>query len=146
MLGKIKSILIGKKPAKPGEKEKESTLVGFKRGINKLSGLISDYFTNFTSDLKTMKEKSRDLLKTNVNLGLKHLNNDKIGDAIFRFKIVSILWPNHVKTHYYLAHCYILQKKYDQADKSLQKLLTMDPSYDLKVKGMINKIKEARGD
>ena len=109
MLNKVKSILTGKKSSKSKTVDEESVIHEFKKDFNKVFGLIGGYFSDLASEIGAMKEKSKNLLKTNVNLGLKHLNNDKISDAILRFKIISIIWPNHVKTYYYLAHCYILK-------------------------------------
>ncbi len=142
MLKRFKSIVTGGKVGKnsKGGANDSSSASGFKEGVSKVSSLIKDGVENFIADLKVMREKSKDLLKTNVNLGIKHINNDNISDAIFRFKIISIFWPNYVKTYYYLAHCYILKNNYRKADISIRKLLEMDPSYASKVESMVSKI------
>lgn len=139
MFGRVKSIIAGKNLSKNSSNKKPSASA-IKDGANKVSSLVKDGLVNFVSDLKIMREKSKDLLKTNVNLGLKHLNDDNISDAIFRFRVVSIFWPNYVKTYYYLAHCYILKNRYRKADIAIKKLLEMDPTYSSKVQSMIAKI------
>lgn len=145
MFNRLKNIALGRKARKSTAKsqndyDSENPVSSFFSGSKKVSNLLQDYFSGLFSEIKMIKVKSKNLLQTNINLGLKHLNNDHISDAIFRFRIIAFFWPNHVKTYYYLAHCYILQKKYEKAKKYLKILLQMDPSYESKTLNMIKKI------
>lgn len=144
MLKSFKSIVSGKKIGKSSQdsdnKDEPNPLSTIANDTKKVASLISSYFVNLFSDIKVMKVKSKNLLQTNINLGLKHLNNDNISDAIFRFRIIAFIWPNHIKTYYYLAHCYIIKQNFYKAQKYLKILLQMDPSYESKVSNMIKKI------
>ena len=148
MFKKIGKMISGRNKDKDEEPKSKITpsVTGIKIGLSRIWGLVAKYFSDTANEIKVMKEKSKNLLQTNVALGLKHLNNDMISDAIFRFKIITIFWPNFVKSYYYLAHCYILKKKYKKAEDSIKKLLEMDPSYDSKVSHMINKINIAKNE
>ncbi len=145
MFNKLKNIALGKRDKKSISKSKsdfdsDNPLSSFVAGSKKVTNLLQEYFSGLFSELKMIKVKSKNLLQTNINLGLKHLNNDHIPDAIFRFRIIAFFWPNHIKTYYYLAHCYILQQKYEKAKKYLKILLQMDPSYESKTLNMVKKI------
>lgn len=146
MFGRLKSIFTGRNISGISDDGKNSRTSAFKDGVGKVSSLIQENVIGFFADLKVMREKSKDLLKTNVNLGLKHLNDDKISDAIFRFTLVRLFWPNYIKSYYYLAHCYILKGRYRKADIAIRKLLEMDPSYEPKVQSMVQKIKKGYGE
>ena len=77
-------------PQSPGESGSdfvEHIVSSVEGTLRKLVACCFIFIAESINELKIMQEKSKDLLKTNVNLGLKHLNNDRISDAIFRFKI-----------------------------------------------------------
>ena len=145
MFNKLKNIALGGRVKKSTQKsqsnqDSHNPVSSFVAGSKKISSLLQDYFSGLFSEIKMIKVKSKNLLQTNINLGLKHLNNDHIPDAIFRFRIIAFFWPNHIKTYYYLAHCYILQGKYEKAKKYLKILLQMDPSYESRTLNMVKKI------
>ena len=149
MFGKIKRIITGRrtdKSSKGDSGDVDNPVASFSAGFRKVTGLLFNYFASVIDDIKVMRVKSRDLLQTNIQLGLKHLNNDNISDAIMRFRIIAIFWPNHIKTYYYLVHCYIIKGNYVKAQKYLKILLQMDPSYESKVAMMIKKIDDNIGD
>lgn len=146
MFKKIAKMITGRSRSSDSQSKIAPSASEVKEGFSKVFGLITKYFSDTVAEIKIMKEKSNNLLQTNVSLGLRHLNNDMISDAIFRFKIITIFWPNFVKSYYYLAHCYTLKKKYSKAENSIKKLLEMDPSYESRVAHMVNKINLAKND
>ena len=50
---------------------------------------ISNHIEIVRKEIEIIKKKSKNLLETNYNLGLKHLEKGNLGDAIFRFKFIK---------------------------------------------------------
>lgn len=87
-----------------------------------------------------MKEKLGNLLETNYKLGLTHLENGNLSDAVFRFRFIIKFWPHHLDSYYQLAYCLVLKNKFLQAKKVLEELLVKDPNYDQKAQDLLNRI------
>ncbi len=64
--------------------------------------IISGFFT-FLNELKIAKSKLENLTKTNLDLGLYHLNMGNLNDAAFRFKFVILMDKKHGLAYYYLG-------------------------------------------
>ena len=90
---------------------------------SKLKGL----YQYFIENLLTIAEKSKDLIKTNYELGLYHLNNGNIHDAKFRFFWLVKFKPDHALARYNLARCYIFEAKLDKAKVQLEEAIAIDP-------------------
>ena len=105
-------------------------------------------FVNFTKtkineakeEFFTIKYKMSNLLETNYQLGLKHLQNEKLSDAIFRFRFIKKFWPEFYEAYYQLAYCLALKGKSDDAKKVLQELLTKNPDFDNKATQLLAQI------
>lgn len=138
MFGKIKNIIAGSKSKKNKKESKHDS--GIKKTFVDLGNVISGLASDTINDIKLMRVKSKNLLQTNINLAMKHLNNDRVSDAILRLKIINLFWPKYSKAYYYLAHCYILKQKQHKAKATINKLLELDPSYKSKVSNMIKVI------
>jgi len=87
--------------------------------------IIDNIFNYFAS----LKEKIANLSETNYQLGLEHLKNGHIWEALSRFKIITFFWPHHRKALYQYAYCLILANKIENARKVLTKLLAEFPNY-----------------
>ena len=109
--------------------------------FNFASNKINDAIT----ECGVIREKLKDLCETNYNLGIKHLENGHISEAVFRFKIVKKFWPHYHDAYYQLAYALILADKVDQAQSVIAQLIEKYPSYQDRASELlasIDKIKE----
>jgi tetratricopeptide (TPR) repeat protein len=118
----------------------------FRNKFSKFLSLIIYGISSAKSEYGSIKEKSKDLLNTNYNLGLKHLERGNLGDAIFRFKFIIKFWPNHYDSYYQLAYCYFLQKRYPRAKYYLDLLQKNNPQVHDKSQELIDRINEILND
>lgn len=94
---------------------------------------------------KQTKKNTKHILNTNLELGLLHLYNNKFNDAIFRFKLVDILFnPGNKFVYYWLGWCYFMKNNYDKSllyfSKSNEKLSDAE-SKEINTKELIDFIK-----
>lgn len=104
---------------------------------------IKENFTNITlkffeqakkrwhdlpSDWALIKEKMKDLGKTNCDLGLLHLHRGNISDAKFRFKLTLKFKPDYPLAFYGLGSCAFYEGDKETAKILLEKALAMDPT------------------
>lgn len=78
---------------------------------------------------KEVREKVRDLPKTNFDLGCMFAEQGKWTDAMFRFRIVLYLQPNYPNAHYNLGCCYYRMGKLHQAVVTLKRALQLNPAH-----------------
>lgn len=97
--------------------------------IAKLKNFANLNYSNLTEEYNLIKNKFDNLLETNYNQGLNHLSNNKISEAIFRFRFIKKFWPNHFDSYYQLAICYLKKEKTAEAKNILQELFTKKPDY-----------------
>jgi tetratricopeptide (TPR) repeat protein len=97
--------------------------------IAKLKNFANLNYSNLTEEYNLIKNKFDNLLETNYNQGLSHLSNNKISEAIFRFRFIKKFWPNHLDSYYQLAICYLKKEKTVEAKNILQELFTKKPDY-----------------
>ncbi len=74
-------------------------------------------------------EKRRDIVKNNYDLGVRYLKDGYVGDAMFRFKLVTWLDPSHAEGWYGLGAAYVAGGKQAAAEKALKKTLEIKPDY-----------------
>jgi TolA-binding protein len=96
---------------------------------------------DFLKSLLSLKDKIAHLSETNYQLGLSHLKNGNIKEALARFKIIIFFWPKHHKANYQYAYCLTLENKIENARIILTKLTAEYPDY-LEASGLLNAIKE----
>jgi SAM-dependent methyltransferase len=73
------------------------------------------------------REKMQDLRATNLELGIFHLQNGNVEDAIFRFKLVDKLFsPHDPKAKFMLGWCYIIKQRFTNAKSFFE--ASQDPS------------------
>lgn len=75
------------------------------------------------------KKKIFNLEKTNLELGIYHLNAHNINDAIFRFKLVLLINNRNIYAYYNLARCQYSKGNKEKALESLQKCLEINPKF-----------------
>lgn len=101
-----------------------------KENSSKFSKFMGEKFELAQEEFSNIKEKCNNLLETNLELGLKHLENGHLPEAIFRFRFINKFWPNCFDAYYHLAYSLFLKEKDAEAKKVLQKLLKKNPDYD----------------
>jgi tetratricopeptide (TPR) repeat protein len=88
----------------------------FRNNMVRLRLFINDQFLKFEN-----------ITETNIDLGLEHLRNGDIKDAILRFRIARWLFEkDSPEIHYYLGWCYFLNGNKDMALKTLEKAKSQD--------------------
>jgi predicted TPR repeat methyltransferase len=81
-------------------------------------------FINYFADVKY---KVTHLKETNLNLGLVHLYNNDLNDAIFRFKLVDKFFStSDHQANYWLGWAYFLKNNYEKALYHLKKSFEAD--------------------
>lgn len=103
-------------------------LLNIELEIRKLPKSIKDFCLKLVEEFYVIKEKLKDLAKTNYELGLFHLDKGNINDAKIRFIIVIKLRPEFALAHYHLARCYILNISFTKAKNELETALSLDPT------------------
>lgn len=78
--------------------------------------------TDTKNSLKDMRDRSKDLLASNIDLAYFHLNKGNLADAIMRFKIIIYFLPEKEKIKYYydLGRCYLYNGKLTKAVENLK--------------------------
>ncbi len=89
-------------------------------------GLMQQLFS-----LKANWYKNTNIVKNNYELGLAHFNQGNIGDALFRFRLVTWLEPAYGEAWYYLGRSQLAEGKPAQAIASLKKALALKPGHEL---------------
>ncbi len=112
----------------------------FSDKVNKISGFFVDKYNEAINEAKTIKNKLGNLSEVNYKLGLKHLENGNLSDAIFRFRFINKMWPENQDAYYYLAYCLYLKKQNYKARLKLEELLRINPNYDSKAADLLEKI------
>jgi TolA-binding protein len=102
-------------------------------------GFVNNKLEEAKNELFTMKGKMGNLLETNYQLGLRHIERGNISDAIFRFRFIKKFWPNCYDAYYQLAYCLCLKNRVSEAKKILNELLVKNPDHN-KAKDLLNKL------
>ena len=120
---------------------KESGAVKLALSLKEKSQEFSDFIGNKIEQAKneffTIKDKCNNLPEANYKLGLKHLENGNLSDAIFRFRFTKKFWPNYYDTYYQLAYCLVLDNKSQEAKKILEDLAQRNPSCSQEAKDLL---------
>ena len=75
------------------------------------------------------REKMQDIPGTNYALGCRFAEQGELRDAIFRFRLVARLQPDHPHVWYQLGCCYYRRGDYALAADALRKSLVQDPTH-----------------
>ncbi len=129
---------VGKNP-----QEKTFALAEFTKSKAKLAfGFFLNHFDIVRKEFEIIKEKSKNLLESNYQLGLMHQDKGNLSDAIFRFRFIKKFWPHHYDSYIQLANCYISKKRFNRALQVLDELLIANSTYENQVQELKNKIHE----
>ncbi len=128
MIGGLFKKILGK----PEEKQNAGSKLAlkFREKSQKFANFLNDSLETAKQEYYSIKEKSKNLQKTNYELGLKHLEDGNISEAIFRFRIVKKFWPDLLEANYYLAYCLFLKDRKFEAKKLLEEFIKRNPNVD----------------
>jgi len=101
---------------------------------------FSEKFEATKREIFIIRSKCKNLRETNYNLGLKHLEDGNLGEAIFRFRFTKKFWPDLFDAYYQLAYCLVLNKEMNKAKEVLAELLSKKPDYDDKAQELLKRI------
>ena len=99
--------------------------------ILRLPQTFREYFYDLIEHFKVIREKLKDLAKTNYELGLFHLENGNLADAKMRFIFALKLKGELAPAHYHLARCHLFNLAFDKAKHELETAIALDPSLSL---------------
>jgi tetratricopeptide (TPR) repeat protein len=147
MIGNILKKLVGKSDNKQKEEPKSEKLAeNLRKKSEELTQFLGEKMESVREEYFSIREKTKNLRQTNYDLGMKHLENGHVDEAIIRFKIIRKFWPDVVDAQYQLAYCLVLKEKFKEAKKVLDELLSKNPDYDQKAHDLldhINSLKES---
>ena len=143
MIGKILKKLIGSKKSEklkdsPLDQETKASEEKLLSKAQTIFDFISKKFQEAISESKIIREKLKNLHKTNYELGLYHLEKGNIGEAIFRFKIVRKFWPHDYDAHLKLIYCFCITGNFERANFATKYLLSLDPNFRAEIENLIN--------
>jgi predicted TPR repeat methyltransferase len=94
--------------------------------VHGASNWVMGKLSYFTGNL----DKFKDIAGNNFELGKMHFQLGNVGDAIFRFRMVTWVDPKHADAWFFLGASYMADRKIGMARKALQKSLDLKPDYD----------------
>jgi tetratricopeptide (TPR) repeat protein len=141
MIGNILKKLVGKSDKKPKEASKGEKLAeNLRKKSEELTEFLGDKMELVREEYFSIREKTKNLRQTNYNLGIKHLENGHVDEAIIRFKIIRRFWPDVIDAQYQIAYCLVLKEKFKEAKKVLDELLNKNSDYDQKAHDLLDHI------
>ena len=91
----------------------------------KIANFFSTKSGEVVYNINEIKQKSKDLTGSNLELAKMHLQNNNLFDAKLRYKIVLKISPNNVEALCGLASIYFIQKKIQKAEEYFEKALPL---------------------
>ena len=109
------------------EKKKAPKLPPMKEIIKETYRDIVSGIKELKNDLPNMREKLKNPVKTQYELGLHHAEKGNLTDAKFRFWITTIMDKNNADAWYRLGWAYYCKGKINKAKTALHKALELNP-------------------
>lgn len=107
--------------------------------VNKVRPFIRKKVAEFITEINLAREKLKDIPATNYKLGLHHLKQGNIQDAILRFRMVAYLAPEMADAYYNLGRCQLMNRETEAAKENLQKAIALRADFP-EVKYILGKI------
>lgn len=141
MLGRIlkKALRRGKSQENPAAPSAPT----FKEKSEKFFNIAKETFEKAHNEIFVIRGKLQNLRQVNYDLGMKHLENGHLKDAIFRFRFIKKFWPDHFDAYYQLAYCLALRKKPQEAKIIIEELLSKKPDYSSKAQDLLQHIENS---
>ena len=99
---------------------KFTTLYKEWKGKKDLKTKLIELYEKAIDEVHELKGRLKNLEKANYELGIYHLKNNDISDALLRFNLLELFKCKRPGLAYYMAHCYMDQLKYDRAEKYIK--------------------------
>lgn len=135
-----------KKNLKDDKNNKESKSESLARSFREKSNSLLEFLSTKTEDsleeFEIISEKLKNLEATNFNLGRLHIQKGNINEAIFRFRLMKLVYPHNFDAYYELAYCLTLKDKYAKAQKVLEELLLKKPDYHQRASALLQYLKD----
>ncbi|OFW80480.1 MAG: hypothetical protein A2887_05085 [Alphaproteobacteria bacterium RIFCSPLOWO2_01_FULL_40_26] len=138
MISRLVKKIFGKSEDKPGGAAKFG--IKLREKSSKLLEFAGKNFELVKNEITIIRAKCQNLREVNYNLGLKHLENGHLSDAIFRFRFIKKFWPDLYDAYYQLAYCLILDNESQKAKEVLRELLIKKPDYDPRARELLDHI------
>lgn len=97
--------------------------------IKKIRQFIVSKCSNLHKEAKMLFEKYKNLLNTNIEIGLYHFYKGNISDAKLRFRLISIFYSNLPMVWYNIGRCHFAAGNTNKAYNYLTKSLKLDNNY-----------------
>jgi predicted TPR repeat methyltransferase len=104
----------------------------FEKLANKFKGSFGDksikeiavgLLYNLKQEFLVIKEKMKDLERTNYELGMYHYNSGNLSDAIFRFKMLKKIFKVRGQIDYFIGRCYIERNQIEKSKPYIESYL-----------------------
>jgi thioredoxin-like negative regulator of GroEL len=149
MFGVIKSagkILGFKKKEVPKKAEKQSKLKYLEGKFNQAADFFGTLPEKIMGEYEMIRKKSQNLSKTNYDLGMRHLQNGNVKEAIFRFKIIKKFWPENYQARLQLITCLLMDNQKHEAKQIAQEFIKEKPEFKQKLQEIFAQNKRPKKD
>lgn len=140
-MGFLKKIIFGKSKQEPNTGERIATKI--KEKSQKVFGAVNEKFNQAVDEIFLIRKKFGNLLETNYQLGLTHLEKGNLSDAIFRFRFIKKFWPEHYQSYHQLAYCLLLDDNPQEAEDILVELMNKNPNCDQLTQDLLVRVRQA---
>ncbi|WP_236870046.1 methyltransferase domain-containing protein [Candidatus Bandiella numerosa] len=108
-------------------------------------GDLKFWIDKLKSIVNEIKVKSKNLSKTNYDLGLFHFNRGNLNDAILRFRLLKRFEENYSDLDYLLGRCYFEKSRFEKAKQYLEDYVKNDDKFKEEAEYCLNIINDKNG-
>ena len=90
------------------------------KGPSSLKEKLRSLYSKLGEYLFELRFKLKNLSQTNFELGVYHLENGHLKDALMRFKLLKMFKSTNPLLDYYICHCYVDLFNFNEASKYLE--------------------------
>ncbi|QKX01939.1 methyltransferase domain-containing protein [Wolbachia endosymbiont of Cruorifilaria tuberocauda] len=98
--------------------------------IKKAKQFVVNKYIAFHKETASLFEKSKNLLNTNIEIGLHHFYKGNISDAKLRFRLISLFCSNLPVVWYNIGRCHFAMGNTNKAYIYFTKTLKLDNNYE----------------
>ncbi|CAH57739.1 methyltransferase domain-containing protein [Ehrlichia ruminantium] len=94
-----------------------------------IPNLIKNKIIFMKEETVLLQNKLKNLLQTNIDLGLYHFYKGNISDAKLRFSLIRLFKPRLPLVYYNLGRCYFALQKITKARQNFMRAIELDNNY-----------------
>ncbi|MGN7661254.1 MAG: methyltransferase domain-containing protein [Anaplasma sp.] len=98
-------------------------------GAGEVVELIRNGRVSIGEGVSSIRDKSKCLLATNMDLGLYHFYRGNVQDAKARFWLISLVRPKLPDVYYNIGRCHLVLRDIGKAVKSFERALSLDKAH-----------------